>query len=92
MEYESVLIVCLPVAGCVKTEKSASSMLLAVLTGICTESQSPAEDRAVACSPFVLNHALTAEVDSSDGVKYASTCRGEEDHWVIYQDTLNHET
>lgn len=34
IEYESVLTVCLPVAGWVNTEKSASRMSLAVLTGI----------------------------------------------------------
>lgn len=73
IEYDSVLTVCSPVVLCVKRSKSASSRSLAALTGICTESQSPAKDNAVACSSFSPSHARTAEALSSDGDKYVPT-------------------
>lgn len=75
MEYESVRILCCPLALCVKMEKSASKSSFALLTGTSSVSQSPAEVSGTALRPFSLNHSLTAETDSAFGATNASACR-----------------
>lgn len=73
MEYDSVRMLWAPVLSCVKTEKSASSISFALLTGTEIASQSPAGEIVVALRPFSMIQALTASTVSFVGAVNAPT-------------------
>ena len=74
IEYERVRTASIPVSSCLKTEKSASNNLLALLTGTSNESQSPEGEIVSAAIPFSFNQALTASTLSCVGATSRCAC------------------
>jgi hypothetical protein len=73
IEYSNVRMDSVPLAVCVKTEKSAWRSSFALATGTDKDNQSPAAEAAENPMPLSDNHWVTAAVVSSDGRAKDST-------------------